>query len=132
MRVGARGVFFFQQKTAYEMRSSDWTSDVCSSDLLGVDHRRFERGHFGGQRADRPDAVHPGGDRALAGHLADILAEIADGPARSDERSVGKECVSTCGTRGPPDHEKQKTQTLTYLRSALNTTYTPPHTTQTN
>src|SRR3546814_6360814 len=29
-----RLVFFFKQKTAYEMRSSDWGSDVCSSDLL--------------------------------------------------------------------------------------------------
>src|SRR3546814_16934610 len=30
-------VFFFKQKTAYEMRISDWSSDVCSSDLDGVD-----------------------------------------------------------------------------------------------
>src|SRR3546814_5512865 len=29
-------VFFFKQKTAYEMRISDWSSDVCSSDLIGV------------------------------------------------------------------------------------------------
>src|SRR3546814_1000989 len=29
--------FFFKQKTAYEMRISDWSSDVCSSDLAGVD-----------------------------------------------------------------------------------------------
>src|SRR3546814_16807985 len=28
-------LFFFKQKTAYEMRISDWSSDVCSSDLLG-------------------------------------------------------------------------------------------------
>src|SRR3546814_4104492 len=28
--------FFFKQKTAYEMRISDWSSDVCSSDLLGA------------------------------------------------------------------------------------------------
>src|SRR3546814_6287351 len=28
-------VFFFKQKTAYEMRISDWSSDVCSSDLAG-------------------------------------------------------------------------------------------------
>src|SRR3546814_2863399 len=28
-------VFFFKQKTAYEMRISDWSSDVCSSDLEG-------------------------------------------------------------------------------------------------
>src|SRR3546814_8125851 len=34
-------VFFFKQKTAYEMRISDWSSDVCSSDLsLAVDKRR--------------------------------------------------------------------------------------------
>src|SRR3546814_6483489 len=33
--------FFFKQKTAYEMRISDWSSDVCSSDLL--DHRLARR-----------------------------------------------------------------------------------------
>src|SRR3546814_20098684 len=31
--------FFFKQKTAYEMRISDWSSDVCSSDLVGDSHR---------------------------------------------------------------------------------------------
>src|SRR3546814_3536620 len=30
------GIFFFKQKTAYEMRISDWSSDVCSSDLEGL------------------------------------------------------------------------------------------------
>src|SRR3546814_6101129 len=34
-------VFFFKQKTAYEMRISDWSSDVCSSDLL--DHKKQYR-----------------------------------------------------------------------------------------
>src|SRR3546814_5888376 len=35
--------FFFKQKTAYEMRISDWSSDVCSSDLIGVaDHARAD------------------------------------------------------------------------------------------
>src|SRR3546814_3978531 len=29
-------IFFFKQKTAYEMRISDWSSDVCSSDLAGL------------------------------------------------------------------------------------------------
>src|SRR3546814_6844735 len=33
-------VFFFKQKTAYEMRISDWSSDVCSADLNGDSHRR--------------------------------------------------------------------------------------------
>src|SRR3546814_11061129 len=34
--------FFFKQKTAYEMRISDWSSDVCSSDLIGS--KRLARG----------------------------------------------------------------------------------------
>src|SRR3546814_2269537 len=35
--------FFFKQKTAYEMRISDWSSDVCSSDLFdGYEGERFE------------------------------------------------------------------------------------------
>src|SRR3546814_4524955 len=34
-------VFFFKQKTAYEMRISDWSSDVCSSDLEGKDYFRL-------------------------------------------------------------------------------------------
>src|SRR3546814_2149534 len=33
MATPASGIFFFKQKTAYEMRISDWSSDVCSSDL---------------------------------------------------------------------------------------------------
>src|SRR3546814_4859621 len=33
--------FFFKQKTAYELRISDWSSDVCSSDLVGVDDGHF-------------------------------------------------------------------------------------------
>src|SRR3546814_6853089 len=33
-------MFFFKQKTAYEMRISDWSSDVCSSDLVGQRHFR--------------------------------------------------------------------------------------------
>src|SRR3546814_2442746 len=49
--------FFFKQKTAYEMRISDWSSDVCSSDLVrcpcisraGADHGRLADGGSGGQ-----------------------------------------------------------------------------------
>src|SRR3546814_9999391 len=35
-------IFFFKQKTAYEMRISDWSSDVCSSDLYGHDAQAME------------------------------------------------------------------------------------------
>src|SRR3546814_10601676 len=44
--------FFFKQKTAYEMRISDWSSDVCSSDLLGVVDRSFERCQIVGRGCD--------------------------------------------------------------------------------
>src|SRR3546814_7908082 len=47
--------FFFKQKTAYEMRISDWSSDVCSSDLWRAYHR---------SRPDRPDALRRPGSGA--------------------------------------------------------------------
>src|SRR3546814_14431770 len=46
--------FFFKQKTAYEMRISDWSSDVCSSDL----HPPDRRGEPGTRPAGRPDRLH--------------------------------------------------------------------------
>src|SRR3546814_10535811 len=40
-------IFFFKQKTAYEMRISDWSSDVCSSDLSAIElHHLFPRGYL--------------------------------------------------------------------------------------
>src|SRR3546814_1415756 len=47
--------FFFKQKTAYEMRISDWSSDVCSSDL---------RGHAEAGHADLPEVKQPGAEQA--------------------------------------------------------------------
>src|SRR3546814_8919331 len=44
--------FFFKQKTAYDMRISDWSSDVCSSDL-------FELRLFGNMRVDGAISAHP-------------------------------------------------------------------------
>src|SRR3546814_19157810 len=42
--------FFFEQKTAYEMRISDWSSDVCSSDLQRVTEYRRKRDRIAGMR----------------------------------------------------------------------------------
>src|SRR3546814_7484521 len=47
-------VVFIEKKTAYEMRISDWSADVCSSDLAvvrGMDVAHFEAGAFAGQAA---------------------------------------------------------------------------------
>src|SRR3546814_3584057 len=82
--------FFFKQKTAYEMRISDWSSDVCSSDLLS-------------RPGLSPTVPMP---RMRAEPLAsDPVDETSsDGATRSEERRVGKECVSTCRSRWSPYH----------------------------
>src|SRR3546814_9854728 len=61
------GVFFFKQKTAYEMRISDWSSDVCSSDLV-IGEKRDVAMPFGKRR----DADHDFGQPVIK-----ILAEAA-------------------------------------------------------
>src|SRR3546814_9729827 len=102
-------LFFFKQKTAYEMRISDWSSDVCSSDLT--------RGGDGGdpwsagERADQDQefADEVTGARQAEGRGCEEQADGRQvGDARpdaahsSEERRVGKECVSTCSSRWSP------------------------------
>src|SRR3546814_5724222 len=48
-------VFFFKQKTAYEMRISDWSSDVCSSDLRGSPRPRGHPHPMRRQRSGRDE-----------------------------------------------------------------------------
>src|SRR3546814_8837988 len=88
--------FFFKQKTAYEMRISDWSSDVCSSDLLSLllSHLSFPDLPA---RALESDWV----EESVAGAWTAPLL-------RSEERRVGKECVSTCRSRWSPYHSKKK------------------------
>src|SRR3546814_2383435 len=93
--------FFFKQKTAYEMRISDWSSDVCSSDLIFAqasnDWRLAQEEIFGPvlvaiRWKDEAEAIRMANDSHYG------LA------ARSEERRVGKECVSTCRSRWSPYH----------------------------
>src|SRR3546814_16374870 len=126
------------------MRISDWSSDVCSSDLAGgeIDIVRVlgARG-IGLRAAERPEPLqlltgliaeeildgmeyragvrldgdpvlrpqdveieggHQGGERG-AGRLVAADLETVDA-GRSEERRVGQECVSTCRSRGSPEH----------------------------
>src|SRR3546814_9688325 len=94
-------VFFFKQKTAYEMRISDWSSDVCSSDLLGgnVEARMARRD----ARGIRGFQAHRAADLHLDDH-GGFEREICQVGIRSEERRVGKECVSTCRSRWSPYH----------------------------
>src|SRR3546814_15654650 len=131
--------FFFKQKTAYEMRISDWSSDVCSSDLsaqiliqvperLGGtvieaknlskaygDKLLFENLSFSLPPGGIVGVIEPNGAgkttlfKLITGAEKPDSGEIRVGETvklgyRSEERRVGKECVSTCRSRGSPSH----------------------------
>src|SRR3546814_17442566 len=101
------------------MRISDWSSDVCSSDLKGVNETfiaiimpvhtatmtirasarpRFQSSTFGGDGSGRKG-------------LNDLISRSVQslGVPRSEERRVGKECVSTCRSRWAPYNYNIKT-----------------------
>src|SRR3546814_5124248 len=128
--------FFFNEKTADELRISDWSSDVCSSDLQAdVRAVNIELGSGGAVYdvivADRiADTEHVIAGVKLpmlgAHNVQNSLAAITVAKEmgidddtirrglaafggvkrrfRSDERRVGKECVSTCRSRWSPYH----------------------------
>src|SRR3546814_15504221 len=124
--------FFFKQKTAYEMRISDWSSDVCSSDLYHLlcchvtpenlrRTRTKECSVCAGCAASQSlrmcavfDTLHT--MRLLSKQRLSLLPRrrrAAERPTRcpplsamlrSEARRVGKECVSTCRSWWSPEH----------------------------
>src|SRR3546814_1858265 len=118
--------FFFKQKTAYEMRISDWSSDVCSSDLLAL--RTILAGiktaaviNVGTATLGALIGAGGYGQPILAGIRLDdiglilegavpaaLLALLVQGIFRSEERRVGKACGRTCRSRWWPSHLKKK------------------------
>src|SRR3546814_11628431 len=109
------------------MRISDWSSDVCSSDLRSAfrmerfPHNTWRTGldrillgvamsgddhHHLGRGLPLDDVASSEID--LAGRLAELV--------RSEERRVGKECVSTCMSGGAPYPEKTNTNTTRKLQ----------------
>src|SRR3546814_1822021 len=102
MRSNLRGCsmvfFFFKQKTAYELRISDWSSDVCSSDL--------ELGHPVGppgllrvvEQGRRVEVVDP--TLALGGRPVEAVPERVDaGPARGHDPEAGEIGSASCRER---------------------------------
>src|SRR3546814_16673711 len=98
------------------MRISDWSSDVCSSDLLPLRAVRdigpavfLDAARFAARRAEAAPTSSRLLFEAFTGFLLTQLRGI-DAPAaatpyhRSAERRVGKECVSTCRSRWSPYH----------------------------
>src|SRR3546814_4263022 len=98
--------FFFKQKTAYEMRISDWSSDVCSSDLqMGNTISLYERDCSAQRRHQK--VVEEAPAPSISGEQRQAMGQAACDAARgrrSEERRVGKECVSTCRSRWSPYH----------------------------
>src|SRR3546814_16068012 len=109
------------------MRISDWSSDVCSSDLetYGALDIAFANagiiGDMGGIFDFDPDAwaetlrVNLIGPALMVKHAGKAMVDQGRGGAivltasRSEERRVGKECVSTCRSRWQPYHKKKNT-----------------------
>src|SRR3546814_9516043 len=121
--------FFFKQKTAYEMRISDWSSDVCSSDLareavhrrpdLGRGVERVGAGALQYLQRDRGFAVEQRTQRIIIGAYFDPgdltePGELAVGTSLDDNRSkfflgrkaalhVERDLLRGGGVRLPPD-----------------------------
>src|SRR3546814_7387118 len=111
--VGQWCFFVFKQKTAYDMRISDWSSDVCSSDLglpwrTCILERRIKflqqsaalvaKNMFLTSVFERNSIPN---ERAVSSLHNDIKTRNAP-QLRSEERRVGKECVSTGRSRRSP------------------------------
>src|SRR3546814_8623805 len=105
--------FFFKQKRAYELRISDWSSDVCSSDLQKVGTSRtpiflvlqsclkqFQLMDL--MRAEMDDKkLQPAQVMMTLGrHIHFKRKPIIERALGSEEHRVGKECVGTCRSRG--------------------------------
>src|SRR3546814_7582745 len=115
--------FFFKQKTAYEMRISDWSSDVCSSDLddNGEDHMLKDMRTRELMSTYLMTVPTYGTFVISEGVLTKVVGLATEGRVvqdyaswetarqfwrkfrRSEERRVGKECVSQCRSRGSQD-----------------------------
>src|SRR3546814_9865118 len=90
-------IFLVKQKTAYEMRISDWSSDVCSSDLgskgSGIGGATLE-----GPALERlPDliAADPAHQVIEVGFPCGVFHGGIEEQTRSEERRAGKGCVSS-------------------------------------
>src|SRR3546814_18383816 len=133
--------FFFKQKTAYDMRISDWSSDVCSSDLvLATAVGKLRRAlHASGEnrivtvprlgyRLDGPVERVALGQR-LGGTLTFEAGQPVPGREHfllegSEERRGGKECARTCRYRWSPEHSNKKKLICMRLTVSLHIYYT--------
>src|SRR3546814_16434196 len=117
--------FFFKQKTAYEMRISDWSSDVCSSDL-DENHPLSGKAAWTGARTEDPrerrrqrrqaaasNPVAGGRERERAAPLRSAAAAMRAIPARQPRRARSREVSIRTAT---PKNREECTQARTAER----------------
>src|SRR3546814_18974093 len=103
------GFVFFKQKTAYEMRISDWSSDVCSSDLVAV------LGQFGRQPCRRAERIEQLDDRRrvealfliVTGAARNVVGAMRDAQFGAYEApaAILPSCRPACAPRCPPTRQ---------------------------
>src|SRR3546814_13006993 len=98
------------------MRISDWSSDVCSSDLEPGFKEitgqgfviQYKPGAGGAAAWSQLNSMTADGNTIMGFNLPHLFLQPMTGTVgyetRSEERRVGKECVSTCSSRWWPDH----------------------------
>src|SRR3546814_3190232 len=97
--------FFFKQKTAYEMRISDWSSDVCSSDLVALlPFSAASPSRLAVSSQNTRDPLNSQATSRIGFHGFEPGLCRDNDTSRSAERREGKECVSTCRSRWSPYH----------------------------
>src|SRR3546814_14762273 len=114
------------------MRISDWSSDVCSSDLqagigrhdqqsdTACDAESWSEGEQQRDGAQHPGAIADGSEADKAARHRSAEGQDA-GQERSEERSVGEECVSTCRSRWSPSQSKKKEKSETTKHITIQT-----------
>src|SRR3546814_11508536 len=99
------------------MRISDWSSDVCSSDLVVRSRAGLQMPlEAEGRRVGQLEALVGSVEQRAVGDagvgrqrgFVDREAVVLRGDHRSEERRVGQECVSTCRSRWSPYHSTKK------------------------
>src|SRR3546814_19982734 len=114
------------------MRISDWSSDVCSSDLAPADDITLSTASG---RDSAYIAVHmvKGTPYQRYFTAAERIFTAHEGrPHRSEERRVGKACVRTCRSRWSPYHTKNNNTTMNSIKSTSSNDNTDPEQHQIN
>src|SRR3546814_2741367 len=106
--------FFFKQKTAYEVRISDWSSDVCSSDLSSLTLRKYW------VPASSPPRTISSASLTVIARTVSAKMSAAAGTACSAARFIE---VSKASTEAPAPHRRRSEEHTSELQSLMRTSY---------